>query len=178
MAAIQVGILYSLAQRKRRVCVVTDDEGVLPLQPRDGEGYVEQSHDDYQNLGPDAAVEKASGGPPLSDTCALSDDATGLVTKCLCADPSIDAIEGHTLTLAVDARQGDRLNKGVIERRFAVVDASNKVSDVVWAEPDKAPVPPNGGRVKIDLGLQKNDTVPADVAKSAIDGEAVDAVKP
>lgn len=91
MAATKVGIIFSLAQRRRRYMLIPDSDAELPLKPQAGEGYVEQPMADYKARGPDAAVQDATGGPPLSAVCQLLDAGSNVLGTVI-ADPLID---GH-----------------------------------------------------------------------------------
>lgn len=149
MTATKVGIIYSVAQSLRRVVFVPDDDSQLPLKPRAGEAYIEQTLADYQQFGPDFAVQKATGNTPLSDRCVrVPPNALGIVSAILRADPSIDTLTGALLIQSDLGNIGDRNNNGVIERQYAQVNAQNVVTSLVWHDVSQVPVAANiGGRV-------------------------------
>lgn len=150
MAATKVGIIYSVAQSLRRVVFVPDDDSQLPLKPRAGEAYIEQTLADYQQFGPDFAVQKATGNPPLSDRCVrVPPNVLGIVSAILRADPSIDTLTGALLIQSDLGNIGDRNNNGVIERQYAQINAQNVVTSLVWHDVSQGlPIAANiGGRV-------------------------------
>lgn len=128
MSATKVGIVYSLALSKRRWMVVPDSDAELPLQPRAGEGYVEQSMSDYQKLGPDAAVQQATGKAPLSDRCCVVQ--TGVVASVICADPACDVLPSATLVLHPTAQVGWTYSNGVLMVPMQTTGASSGGSTI------------------------------------------------
>lgn len=126
MTATKVGILFSVSQRRRRAVILPDSDDQLPLTPRPGEGYVEQSLADFHTLGPDHAVEQAAGGPPLPDRCAVV-ASNGEVVGALAGDPAIDGVPGHSLVPHAQARRGDRYDGSRFLRGYAEVDADSGV---------------------------------------------------
>lgn len=143
--ATKVGILYSLAQRRRRALVIPDRDDQLPLTPRPGEGYVEQSIEDYLALGPDHAVEQVAGGAPLPDRCALV-DAGGIVRGGVQGDPAIDSVPDRVMVPHARAQTGDRYDGARFWAGYALVDAvSGRVVEVGEFDIDgDRPVAPEG----------------------------------
>lgn len=153
MVATKVGIVYSIALRKRRWMVVPDSDTELPLPVKQGEAYIEQLFTDYQQRGPDAAVQDASGGVSLSDRCAVIDN-TNTVTSHVNADPAIDNIAGMTLVQSDVSIAGDTFSQGTFNRTWAQVNSSNTVTGFTTAAIGTTPVAANvGGRVVFGHGL-------------------------
>ncbi len=158
MGATKVGIVYSLAQRKRRWIVVPDSDAELPLKILLGEGYIEQPLDDYRKRGADAAVTDAAGGQPLSDRCAMI-DKTSAVVGIISADPAIDTIEAHSLVASDIALAGDILQAGVFLRRFVLLDQTGLVTAVVTVDATQPPIAAPGGSIAADLTSEVGDIV-------------------
>ena len=161
MAASKIGIVYSVALKKRRLLCIPDDDSelaVLKNRLRPGEGYIEQELTDYNKRGADAALAEAIGAA-LPDRCVAVHADTKLVAATLAADPAIDSLPDHTLHLSDIADFGDRLTDGgTIERRYVKLDHGVNVVEVVWQDIKLAePPPPIGGYTVPSKTLQIGD---------------------
>lgn len=139
--------------------VLPDSDAELPLPTRPGEAYIEQSLVDYRLLGPDAAVQAATGGAPLSDRCAIISPTTHTVLSHCQADPNIDTHPLGSLVLSAISIEGDIYSNGNFIRRYALVNAAGLVTGVVT---QNAATPPANavGFVIPSLTANVGDTIP------------------
>lgn len=122
-----VGIVYSLSQRKRRrVIIPFDPKAIL----QNGEALLQQSIEDYNLRGPDAAVEDIAGNP-LSDRCVLVDPKSLSVISVLHADPQIDIHPQGTLVQHDLADLGDIQVGNTFMRSMAIYDANSVVTQII-----------------------------------------------
>jgi hypothetical protein len=155
MPASHVAILYSVAQRRRRVLIVPDDDAQLAaIKARPGEKLILQPIDDYEQRGPDAAVADDAGGPPLPHRCAIVDEAGDVIGHCA-ADPGIDVIAERTLHLSEVSKEGDVLDGGMIKRRYAEIDEGGRVEKIVLHNPETPPELRAGAKLIIEAGELK-----------------------
>ncbi len=166
MPATKVGIIYSIAQRRRRVVIVPDDDAQLnSIIVRTGEKFITQGMLAYRAVGPDLAVRQDAGGFPRSDRCAVVNDALQRVVRHIHADDNIDTLSGFTLVNSDISKVGDTWRPVLRRflRRYIRVDRITRlVTSIETADPESPPADDPTTLSRESDTLVIGDLVPAD----------------
>lgn len=146
MAVTRVGVIYSVAQRSlRRYVMVDDDAQLLTIQTLPGEKLIFQPLNSFVNRGPEFAVRFDSGGPPLSNRCAVIFNQNNRVISHIYGDPNIDSnsFPFRTLIQSDISKIGDLWRPALrrFQRRYILLNSLRKVTSVVNGDPENPPAP-------------------------------------
>ena len=165
MAATLVGVVYSVAQKKRRILIVPDDDTQLQDKAwvSNGTAMITLPIAQYQKMGTppnDVDTWLASQiGAASSDRCAVI-DFTGAVASFVKADPAIDSLPFMILVQHDEACVGDTYNNGVFTRRYAIAGANGVITKIVSAPITSPPAASAvGGKVMGSLNLNVGDHI-------------------